>query len=85
MCQMLVPLTTRNRRKNKLFCKRAGIELVIGHLYADHRLCRNSYAVVFGDNINIVLAAVGSNFKKAMRILYALLRRPLPQIQYIVL
>lgn len=63
------------RKKHKLFCKRAGIEPVIGHLKADHRLCRNFYAGVFGDNINVMLAAAGFNFKRAMRNLFVLLRR----------
>ena len=62
------------RKKHNFFCKRAGIEPVIGHLKADHRLCRNFYAGVFGDNINVMLAATGFNFKRAMRILFALLR-----------
>ena len=73
------------RKKHKLFCKRAGIEPVIGHLKVDHRLCRNFYAGVFGDNINVMLAAAGFNFKRAMRILCALLRRLLPHFRYIIL
>ena len=75
----------KKRKKRKLFCKRAGIEPIIGHLKADHRLCRNFYAGVFGDNINVMLAAAGFNFKRAMRILYALLRRLLPKFQNIIL
>ena len=69
-------------KKHKFFCKRAGIEPVIGHLKADHRLCRNFYAGVFGDNINVMLAAAGFNFKREMRILFALLRRLFPQSLY---
>ena len=75
----------KKQKKHKLFCKRAGIEPTIGHLKTDHRLCRNFYAGVFGDNINVMLAAAGFNFKRAMRIFYALLRRLLPQIQNIIL
>ena len=75
----------KKRKKHKLFCKRAGIEPVIGHLKADHRLCRNFYAGVLGDNINVMLAAAGFNFKRTMRYFYALLRRLLPQIQNIIL
>ena len=75
----------KKRKKRKLFCKRAGIEPVIGHLKAEHRLCRNFYAGVFGNNINVMLAAAGFNFKRAMRILYALLKRMLPHFRYIVL
>ena len=62
------------RKRHKFFCKRAGIEPVIGHLKADHRLCRNFYAGVFGDNINVMLAAAGFNFKREMRALFVLLR-----------
>ena len=72
----------KRRKKHDLFCKRAGIEPVIGHLKADHRLCRNFYAGVFGDNINVMLAAAGFNFKREMRILFALLRRLFPQSLY---
>ena len=73
------------RKKHKPFCKQAEIEPVIGYLKADHRLCRNFYAGVFGDNINVMLAAAGFNFKRAMRILCALLRRLLPHFRYIIL
>ena len=75
----------KRRKKRKFFCKRAGIEPVIGHLKADHRLCRNFYARVFGDNINVMLAAAGFNFKRAMRILYALLRERFPKLLYKIL
>ena len=75
----------KKQKKHKLFCKQAGIEPIIGHLKADHRLCRNFYAGVFGDNINVMLAAAGFNFKRAMRILCALLRRQLPHFRYIIL
>jgi IS5 family transposase len=46
--------------------KRAGIEPVIGHLKADHRLSRNFYKGIVGDNINIMLAAAAFNFKRMM-------------------
>lgn len=75
----------KKRKKHKLFCKRAGIEPIIGHLKADRRLCRNFYAGVFGDNINVMLTAAGFNFKRAMRILYALLKSLLPQFHDIIL
>lgn len=75
----------KKQKKHKLFCKRAGIEPIIGHLKADHRLCRNFYAGVFGDNINVMLAAAGFNFKRAMRILCALLKRLLPHFLHIIL
>ena len=55
------------RKKHDPFCKRAGTKPVIEHLKADHRLCRNFYAGVFGDNINVMLAAAGFN-RREMRI-----------------
>lgn len=73
------------RKRHDFFCKRAGIEPVIGHLKADHRLCRNFSAGVFGDNINVMLAASGFNFKRAMRTLFALLQRLFSQTFYILL
>lgn len=50
----------------KSFRRRAAIEPVIGHLKADHRLNRNFYKGIFGDNINIMLAAAAFNFKRMM-------------------
>lgn len=46
--------------------KRAAIEPVIGHLKSDHRLNRNFYKGIFGDNINIMMAAAAFNFKRMM-------------------
>ena len=54
------------RKQKKYFRKRAGIEPVIGHLKADRRLSRNFYKGIFGDNINIMFAAAGFNFKRMM-------------------
>lgn len=58
--------------KHKLFRKRAGIEPVIGHCKSDHRLNRNFYKGLFGDSINVMLAAAAFNFKRAMRALLSL-------------
>ncbi len=58
-------------RKTKLkegFTKRAAIEPTIGHLKADHRLSRNFYKGIKGDNINVMLAAAAMNFKRMMNI-----------------
>jgi IS5 family transposase len=63
----------QRRKLHNLFCKRAGIEPTIGHLKSDHRLGRNFYKGVFGDAVNVMLAAVAYNFKRAMRVLFALL------------
>lgn len=60
-----------NYRKTKLkegFTKRAAIEPKIGHLKADHRLSRNFYKGIKGDEINVMLAAAAMNFKRMMNI-----------------
>jgi IS5 family transposase len=44
--------------------KRAAIEPIIGHIKSDHRLNRNFHKGIVGDNINIMLAAAGFNFKR---------------------
>jgi IS5 family transposase len=46
--------------------QRAAIEPIIGHLKTDHRLGRNFYKGILGDNINILLAATAFNFKRMM-------------------
>ena len=61
-------------RKHELFQKRAGIEPVIGHCKSDHRLGRNFYKGLFGDSINVMLAAAAFNLKRAIRLLLCLLR-----------
>lgn len=56
-------------QKQKLrngFKRRAAIEPKIGHLKQDHRLSRNFYKGIKGDNINVMLAAAGMNFKRMM-------------------
>ena len=65
---------SQKRKKHKLFCKRAGIEPTIGHLKSDHRLGRNFYQGLAGDAVNILLAAVAYNFKRAMRALLHLFK-----------
>jgi IS5 family transposase len=54
------------RRLRKAHAKRAAIEPIIGHLKKDHRLGRNFYKGVVGDNFNIYLAAAAFNFKRMM-------------------
>jgi IS5 family transposase len=54
-------------QKQKLrngFRRRAAIEPKIGHLKQDHRLSRNFYKGIKGDNINVMLAAAGMNLKR---------------------
>lgn len=67
--------TYQKRQKHKLFCKRAGIEPTIGHLKSDFRLGRNFYKGVFGDSVNIILAAAAYNFKRAMKALLLLIQK----------
>ena len=62
-------------KKHKLFRKRAGIEPVIGHCKSDHRLGRNFYKGLFGDSINVMLAAAAFNLKRVLRALLALIQR----------
>ena len=80
--QILIPDTPRakdtyyqRKKKHKLFCRRAGIEPTIGHLKTDYRLGRNFYKGLFGDAINVMLAAAAYNFKRAMRVLLRLLEK----------
>jgi len=56
----------QKQKLRKGFRRRAAIEPRIGHLKQDHRLNRNYYAGVKGDNINVMLAAAAMNFKRIM-------------------
>ena len=56
----------QSKKLSKMHRKRAAIEPVIGHLKADHRMNRNFYKGIIGDNINIMLAAAAFNFKRIM-------------------
>ena len=60
-------------KMHELFRKRAGIEPVIGHCKNDHRLGRNFYKGLFGDSINVMLAAAAFNLKRVMRALLRLI------------
>ncbi|MFZ0455747.1 MAG: IS5 family transposase [Ignavibacteriaceae bacterium] len=54
------------QKLRKGFRRRAAIEPKIGHLKADHRLSRNFYSGIKGDNNNVMLAAAAMNFKRMM-------------------
>ena len=56
----------KKQQLRKGFRRRAAIEPKIGHLKADHRLSRNYYKGIFGDNINVMLASAAMNFKRMM-------------------
>ena len=72
--------TYMKARKHELFRKRAGIEPVIGHCKSDHRLGRNFYQGLFGDSINVMLAAAAFNLKRAIRLLLCLVRRRVERV-----
>jgi len=56
----------RRKKLSEAHKKRAAIEPIIGHIKSDHRLNRNFYKGIVGDNINIMLAAAAFNFKRMM-------------------
>ena len=53
----------QKRKARKKFCKRAGIEPVIGHLKSDHRMMRNYLKGTLGDAINTMMAAAAYNLR----------------------
>ncbi len=73
--QIIIPDSPGKQRtpyqKQKLrkgFKRRAAIEPKISHLKQDHRLSRNFYKGIKGDNRNVMLAAAAMNFKRMMNI-----------------
>ena len=56
----------QQNKLKKQFRRRAAIEPINGHLKTDHRLNRNFYKGIAGDNINLMLAAAAFNFKRMM-------------------
>jgi IS5 family transposase len=61
-------ITQYERRKIKILLRRrSGIEAIISHLKKRHRLNRNYLSGTYGDDINVMLAAMGFNFKKWIR------------------
>ena len=71
--KIIIPDSSHKERtayeKQKLrkgFKRRAAIEPKIGHLKQDHRLSRNFYKGIKGDNNNVMLAAAAMNFKRIM-------------------
>lgn len=53
-------------KARKKFCKRAGIEPVIGHLKSDHRMMRNYLKGTLGDAVNTLMAAAAYNMRHWM-------------------
>ncbi len=58
----------QKQKLRKGFKRRAAIEPKIGHLKQDHRLSRNFYKGIKGDDNNVMLAAAAMNFKRMMNI-----------------
>ena len=56
----------QKRKARKKFCRRAGIEPVIGHLESDHRMIRNYLKGTLGDAINTMMAAAAFNMRHWM-------------------
>lgn len=56
----------QKRKARKKFCKRAGIEPVIGHLKSDHRMMRNYLKGTLGDAIHTMMAAAAYNMRHWM-------------------
>jgi len=57
----------QKRKHKKDMARRSSIEPVIGHLKQDNRLGRNYLKGIKGDQINVMLAAAGFNFRRFMR------------------
>jgi len=51
-------------------CKRAEIELTIGHLKSDYRVNRNFYKELLCDAIIIMLAVAAYNLQRAMNAIW---------------
>ena len=60
------PVEALTEKARKKFCKRAGIEPVIGHLKSDHRMMRNHLKGTLGDAINTMMAAAAYNMRHWM-------------------
>jgi len=56
----------QQKKLRKAHKRRAAIEPIIGHLKTDHRLGRNFYKGIIGDNINTMLSAAAFNLKRMM-------------------
>jgi IS5 family transposase len=57
-----------SKEQRQKHSKRAGIEPIIGHLKRGYRLGRNYLKGVFGDSVNVLLAAAAMNFKRVMNL-----------------
>ena len=60
------PVEALTEKARKQFCKRAGIEPVIGHLKSAHRMMRNYLNGSLGDAINTMMSAAAYNMRHWM-------------------
>jgi len=69
--KICIPKPNKNitKTQRKKHSKRAAIEPIIGHLKKDCRICRNYIKDIIEDNMNIILAAIGMNFKRVINLL----------------
>ena len=61
------------RALQRLLRRRSAIEPSIGHMKSDQQLDYNHFTGKEGDRINALLAAVGYNFRKLLRLFFALI------------
>ncbi|VAW87381.1 Bll1957 protein [hydrothermal vent metagenome] len=61
----------QKRKERERFRRRAGIEPIIGHLKADHRMGRNFLDGEIGNVVNALLAGAAFNFKKRLNMIRA--------------
>ncbi len=62
------------RAFQRMLRRRSAIEPSIGHMKTDNRLQRNQLTGKEGDRINALLAAVGYNFRKLLRLFFSLIQ-----------
>lgn len=58
-----------SRGMKKFWNRRSAIEPIIGHIKSEHGLERNALKGELGDRINVVMSALGYNFKKLLNVL----------------
>ena len=62
------------RAFQRMLRRRSAIEPSIGRMKTDNRLQRNQLTGKEGDRINALLAAIGYNFRKLLRLFFALIQ-----------
>ncbi len=74
------------KRVSRSLCRwwnrRSAIEPVIGHCKSEHRMERNQLRGRLGDELNVIFAATGFNFRKLLRA-FALFLRPIFKLAFL--